>query len=106
LSTRIALLATQAKNILSCPHIWFLEKSLKCGDLFVVKDHANISTTSPGIGPNLDFLGQRFYDISHLHNMLITEKLMNLISAKSINYSFGDVFWINNSSIPDIRTFS
>jgi hypothetical protein len=48
LPMRIAILGVEAKNFLSCPHIWNLHSSknpisLKAGDLFVVKDHANIS---------------------------------------------------------------
>lgn len=42
LPTRIALLATDAQVIISCPHIWDI-KNKKAGDLFLVKDHANIS---------------------------------------------------------------
>lgn len=48
LPMRIAILGVNAKNFISCPHIWNLQSAknpeeLKAGDLFVVKDHANIS---------------------------------------------------------------
>ena len=48
LPMRIAILGVEAKNFVSCPHIWNLksaknDQALKAGDLFVVKDHANIS---------------------------------------------------------------
>lgn len=48
LPMRIALLGVEAKNFISCPHIWNLKSTvnsvdLHCGDLFVVKDHASIS---------------------------------------------------------------
>lgn len=48
LPMRIAILGAEAKNFISCPHIWNLQSTknpvdLKAGDLFVVKDHANIS---------------------------------------------------------------
>ncbi len=48
LPMRIAILGVDAKHFISCPHIWNLpsarnQDDLKAGDLFVVKDHANIS---------------------------------------------------------------
>ena len=53
LPMRIALLATDATNIYSCPHVWSLDPKHQTGDLFLVTDHANISASSPGIGPNI-----------------------------------------------------
>ncbi len=41
--------------------------SLKAGQLFIASDHANLSANSPGIGPNIEEIGPRFYDISHLY---------------------------------------
>ena len=48
LPMRIAILGAEAKNFISCPHIWNLTwarnpEDLHAGDLFVVKDHASIS---------------------------------------------------------------
>lgn len=48
LPMRIAILGSEVKNFLSCPHVWNLKwtrnpEDLHAGDLFVVKDHANIS---------------------------------------------------------------
>jgi hypothetical protein len=74
---RIAILGVEAKNFISCPHIWNLQwarnaDELKGGDLFVVKDHASISAQSPGIGPNIDEYGPRFYDISSMYEKRFT----------------------------------
>jgi len=48
LPMRIAILGVEAKNFISCPHIWNLNWArnpidLKAGDLFLVTDHASIS---------------------------------------------------------------
>lgn len=77
---RIALLATDASLIISCPHIWDLESSSD-KELFIVKEHANISANSPGLGPNIDEYGPRFYDISHVYERGITQKLMDKASS-------------------------
>ena len=69
---RIALLATDATNIYSCPHVWSLDTKNETGDLFLVKDHANISASSPGIGPNIEDYGPRFYDITHMYHHTLT----------------------------------
>lgn len=65
LPLRIALLATNPTTIISCPHIY--GTTLNPGDLFIVTDHANISASSPGIGPNINDYGPRFYDITHMY---------------------------------------
>ncbi len=68
LPMRIALLATEAKDLISCQHIWGITNGhINSGDLFIVKDHANISASSPGIGPNINDYGPRFYDITHMY---------------------------------------
>jgi hypothetical protein len=48
LPMRIAILGCESKNFISCPHIWNLQSRLNpepltAGDLFIVRDHANIS---------------------------------------------------------------
>lgn len=103
---RIAILGVEAKNFISCPHIWNLNSAvngedLKGGDLFVVKDHASISAQSPGIGPNIDEFGPRFYDISSMYEKRFTQMINEIIAShadmKSVH---GEVFWVNNSVVP------
>ncbi len=73
---------------------------MEAGDLFVVKDHANISAQSPGIGPNIDEYGPRFYDISSMYEKDFSALIKNSISSNNFKSTAGEVFWINNSSIP------
>ena len=80
-------------------------KNLTPSDLFVVKEHANISANSPGLGPNINEYGPRFYDITHMYEHSVTEILLNITKEKSINHGFGEIFWINNTALPDIAVF-
>ena len=103
LPMRISILGVNAKNFISCPHIWNLESArnpekLKAGDLFVVKDHANISAQSPGIGPNIDEYGPRFYDISSMYEKQFSQVLRDTIAShQAVKSVYGEVFWVNNS---------
>jgi purine nucleoside phosphorylase len=105
LPMRIAILGVEAKNFISCPHIWNLKSSknnedLKAGDLFVVKDYASISAQNPGIGQNIDEYGPRFFDISTMFDSKFTTLIETTIadnsSVKSVS---GDIFWVNNSAV-------
>ena len=105
LPMRIAILGAETKNFISCPHIWNLQwernpEDLKAGDLFVVKDHASISAQSPGIGPNIDEYGPRFYDISSMYEKRFTQMINEIIhSHPEIKSTHGEVFWVNNSAL-------
>jgi hypothetical protein len=105
LPLRIAILGAECKVFLSCPHIWNLQwernsEKLQAGDLFVVKDHANISAQSPGIGPNIDEYGPRFYDISSMYEKRFTHLIQEVIAANGAKSVYGEVFWVNNSAVP------
>jgi purine-nucleoside phosphorylase len=41
---------------------------LKAGDLMIMKDHINLLPANPLTGPNIDELGPRFPDLSHIYN--------------------------------------
>ncbi len=102
LPIRIALLATGAKTVISCPHVYGITPDqLQPGDLFIVKDHANISASSPGIGPNINEYGPRFYDITHMYD----HKLVNMFKEIAPKAHTGDVFWVNNSTVIDPSVF-
>ena len=98
LPMRIAILGVEAKNFISCPHIWNLRwaknpEELHAGDLFVVKDHASISAQSPGIGPNIDEYGPRFYDISSMYEKRFTHMINEIIASHSgVKSTHGEVF--------------
>lgn len=105
LPMRIAILGAEAKNFISCPHIWNLQwarnpNELKAGDLFVVQDHASISAQSPGIGPNIDEFGPRFYDISSMYEKKFTQMINEIIASHhEVKSTHGEVFWVNNSAL-------
>lgn len=102
LPLRIALLATGAKNVISCPHVYGITSDqLQPGELFIVRDHANISASSPGIGPNINEYGPRFYDITHMYE----HKLVNILKEKAPKAHTGEVFWVNNSTVIDPIVF-
>jgi len=65
----------------------------------VVKDHANISAQSPGIGPNLDEYGPRFYDISSMYEKRFTQAVQEAVANSGAKSAYGEVFWVNNSTV-------
>jgi hypothetical protein len=111
LPMRIAILGAEAKNFIACPHVWNLQwaknsEELKAGDLFVVKDHASISAQSPGIGPNIDEYGPRFYDISSMYEKRFTHIINEIIGSHAeIKSTHGEVFWVNNSALTNGTVF-
>jgi len=76
----------------------------KAGDLFLATDHANISSCNPGIGPNLDEYGPRFFDVSSMYDHRMTQMIKTTLESlgESVNYCSGDLLWINNSSVPSV----
>lgn len=65
-----------------------------------MKDHANISAQSPGIGPNIDEYGPRFYDISQMYEKRFTAIATESVSSTGARFTEGQVFWVNNSTVP------
>lgn len=49
--------------------------SFKPGDLMMITDHISMFVKSPLIGPNLDELGVRFPDMSHVYDLELCEKI-------------------------------
>jgi len=104
---RVCILGAESKNFIACPHIWTLQwdrnpEAYNAGDLFIAKDHANISASSPGIGPNIDEYGPRFYDISSMYEKKFTEILQETVTAQGVRHCVGDLFWVNNTAIPNV----
>jgi hypothetical protein len=100
-------LGSESKNFISCPHIWTLPvdteiEKAKAGDLFLVHDHANISASSAGIGPNIDSYGPRFYDISQMYQEDFRKVISKSLESLEFKHFSGDLLWVNNSAIPSV----
>jgi len=81
------VLGSESKLFVTCPHIWSLKwdrnpELFNAGDLFIVTDHANISASSPGIGPNMNEYGPRFFDISGMYDTRIIEAMREHINKE------------------------
>ena len=101
----MCILGAESKNFISCPHIWTLnyeknQTAYSAGDLFLVTEHANMSAQAPGIGPNIDEFGPRFYDISQMYVNGLTEAIKESL-GEELKYCVGDVFWVNNKTVPN-----
>lgn len=44
-----------------------VNESFEPGDLMLIRDHLNLQGSSPCVGPNLDSLGERFFDMTHAY---------------------------------------
>ena len=65
--TRI-LHALGAKRFTVISDIFGVDDELETGDIFLAKDHINLSVLNPTMGPNIDKWGKRFYDVSRCYN--------------------------------------
>ena len=55
-----------------------LDKNMPAGSLMVITDHINWSGFNPLIGPNLDFYGPRFHDMSDGYHKNYRDQLMDV----------------------------
>ncbi|MCR4650837.1 MAG: purine-nucleoside phosphorylase [Lachnospiraceae bacterium] len=52
-----------------------LDPSFKAGDLMLITDHISCFAPNPLIGPNIDELGVRFPDMTHVYDMDLQDKI-------------------------------
>jgi purine nucleoside phosphorylase len=70
------VLSIGVKRIIACPNMVPMESAKhQTGDLFITKDHINVSTLPSGVGVNIAACGPRFYDISTMYFQELREKL-------------------------------
>lgn len=61
-----------------------INRKFSPGDLMLIRDHINLSGTSPLIGTNLDELGTRFPDMSKVYDEQLSAKLRQCADEKGI----------------------
>lgn len=64
-----------AKKVLLTNAAGGINPDFKPGDLMMIKDHISTFVRSPLIGRNIDELGSRFPDMSHVYNEELQEKI-------------------------------
>jgi purine-nucleoside phosphorylase len=64
-----------AKKVLLTNAAGGINLDFKPGDLMMIKDHISTFVRSPLIGRNIDELGSRFPDMSHVYNEELQEKI-------------------------------
>lgn len=59
------------------------------GDFMLIKDHISCFAPNPLIGPNIDELGTRFPDMSHVYDVELQDKIKAAAAALSIDLKEG-----------------
>lgn len=59
-----------------------INQEWQVGDLMLIRDHINLSSDNPLIGPNLSNYGERFPDMSHTYSEELRDKLKDLARAE------------------------
>jgi len=58
--------------------------SFHAGDLMLIQDHISVFAPNPLIGPNLDELGVRFPDMSHVYDPVLQDKIIETAKENDI----------------------
>jgi len=77
------------KNILLTNASGGLNESFTPGELCMITDQINLTGTNPLLGPNHDFLGKRFPDMSKLYAPFLRELLQAVSAEKKIKLHQG-----------------
>ena len=66
-----------------------VETAWSAGDIMLITDHIKLFGVSPLCGPNLDELGPRFPDMSHVYTPALREKARDAARAQGLNLREG-----------------
>ena len=66
-----------------------MNKSFKAGDLMLITDHIGMFVPNPLIGQNVDELGTRFPDMSHVYDLDLQEIIRNAAKQNQIDLKEG-----------------
>ncbi len=78
-----------------------INTSFSAGDFMLIRDHILFNVPSPLIGANIDELGTRFPDMSHIYNESIIEAVRG--TAKSLNIKLHEGVYLQASG-PNFET--
>ncbi|HEY9686792.1 MAG TPA: purine-nucleoside phosphorylase [Coleofasciculaceae cyanobacterium] len=66
-----------------------IHPDFKPGDLMLIKDHLNLMGNNPLKGPNLDFLGPRFLDMTEAYSMKLRELAVDVAEEQGVELRRG-----------------
>jgi purine-nucleoside phosphorylase len=66
-----------------------LDPKMQPGDFMLLKDHINLMSDNPLIGPNFSDLGLRFPDMSQAYDREMLEMLQGILQRRQIRHSVG-----------------
>ena len=72
--------------------------NFKPGDFMLVKDHISVFAPNPLIGPNIDELGVRFPDMSHVYDRELGDKIRETAKELSIDLKEGNYVQLTGPS--------
>ncbi len=80
------------KNLLLTNASGGMNPKHKAGDLVIIKDHLNLTGNNPLFGPNHDFLGPRFPDMTHTYDPKLREAIKE--AAKEVGYNITEGVYV------------
>ncbi len=66
-----------------------INRDFKAGDFMVLTDHISIFAPNPLIGPNIDEIGTRFPDMSHVYNPVLVDIISDVANDYNITIQKG-----------------
>lgn len=78
-----------AKNLILTNAAGGIDNGFKPGDLMIITDHITSFIPSPLIGPNIEELGVRFPDMTHVYSPELIDKLKSIGRDKQIDLKEG-----------------
>ena len=78
-----------AKNLLLTNAAGAVNESFAAGEFMLIRDHILYGVPSPLIGPNIEELGTRFQDMSHIYSEELREKAKGAAKAAGIKLNEG-----------------
>lgn len=84
-----------------CPTVATLSGEEAEGSYFLLTDHANLSSQPSGTGVNFEKFGNRFYDISTMHNKETLDAIKAELEKAGGAVKMGQAIWANGASVPN-----